>query len=222
MLKRPTTYDSEVFKEFNRLDEDNHQSVVHFYEQHKDDMITLNFDERFIILLSYSSSLYEINAYKKHLKVSDEIIERSIYHNIQFFNGEDIYLKTLYQKAKSYFHLHEYDSAKHIAQELVGMVPGHRLYSQLLNKCLIRQRPKLIKRILAAGVFLYLLSVVLVVVKILLIKPISEAGVQPMEFLRKGIFVAGISALLLGIVLHHFLAFIHIRKIKTQKKSKKI
>lgn len=218
MLKRPTTYDSAVFKEFNRLDEDNHQSVVHFYEQHKEDMMTLNFDERFIILLAYCNSLYEINAYKKHLRVSDEIVERSIYHNIQFFNGEDIYLKTLYRKAKSFFHLHEYDSAKHIAQELVKITPGNRSYAQLLNKCLIRQRPKLIKRILAMGVFLYLLSVLLVVVNILLVKPISEASVQPMELLRKGIFVAGIGSLLFGIFLHHFMAFLHIKKIKSQAK----
>ncbi len=220
MLKRPTTYDSEVFKEFNRLDEDNFQSVVHFYEQHKQDMITLNFDERFIILLAYSNSLYEINAYKKHLQVSDEIIERSIYHNIQFFNGEDIYLKTLHQKAKSYFHLHEYDSAQHIAQELVKIMPGHKPYTQLLNKCLIRQRPKVVKRILAAGVLLYLISVVLVVVNILLVKPISEVSVQPMEFLRKGIFIAGISALLFGIILHHAIAFIQIKRIKSKAKTK--
>jgi len=221
MLKRPTTYDSEVFKEFNRLDEDNFQSVVHFYEQHKEDMVTMNFDERFIIHLAYCNALYEVNSYKKHLKVSDEIIERSIYHNIQFFNGEDIYLKTLYQKAKSYFHLHEYESAQHVAQELVKILPGHSPYSQLLNKCLIRQRPKLIKRFLAGGVLLYLLSVVLIVVNILLVKPISEASVEPMEFLRKGIFLAGILVLLFGIVLHHFLAFLHIKKIKSQGKSKK-
>jgi len=221
MLKRPTTYDSEVFKEFNRLDEDNFQSVVHFYEQHKGDMMTLNFDERFIIHLSYCNSLYETNDYKKHLKVSDEIIERSIYNNIQFFNGEDIYMKTLHQKAKSFFHLHKYNASQHIAQELVKMNPGHKPFSQLLNKCLIRQRPILIKRVLAAGVLLYLLSVVLVVVNILLVKPISEVSVQPMEFLRKGIFIAGIGMLFFGIVLHHVLAFIQIRRVKLQAKTKK-
>lgn len=222
MLKRPDTYDSKVFLEFSRLDEENFRSVVHFFEKHQEEVVTMNFEERFIMLLTYSNALYEINAYKRHLRVADDIIELSITHNIQFFNGEDIYLKTLYQKAKSYFHLHEYESAEHVSSELVKMVPNQTSYSKLLNKCLIRQRPNFVKRMLASGVFLYLLSVVFVVINILIVKPSFPEYHWGMETTRISIFVGGIAMLILAMVLHHFSVFNRIRKIKRKAIEKKL
>ncbi len=222
MLKRPDTYDSKVFLEFSRLDEENFRTVVHFFEKNQEAVITMNFEERFIMLLTYANALYEINAYKRHLRVADEIIELSITHNIQFFNGEDIYLKTLFQKAKSYFHLHEYKASEHVSTELVKMVPNHSPYSKLLNKCLIRQRPAYVKNMLASGVFLYLLSVVFVVVNILVIKSLFPEYHPGMEVARIAIFVGGLSMLVLAMVLHHFNVFSHIRSIKHKAVDKKL
>lgn len=224
MLKRPTTYDSKVFLEFSRLDEENAPSVVHFFEQHQEEVLTMNFEERFIMLLTYANALYDVNSFEKHIIVADDIIELSIVHNIQFFNGEDIFLKTLFKKAKSYFQLHHYKKAEHVCRELVKLIPNHQPYSQLLRKSMIRQRPVLVKKMLATGVFLYLLSVVLIVINLLLVKPFSGPVLGMMVGFHKVVFMLGIGCLLSGVAIHHIGVYNHIRKFKRnalQKRAEK-
>ena len=166
MIKRTSTYDSKIFKEFTRLDKENHHSVVYFYELHEDEVLGMNLEERFVMLAGYANALFEINSFKRFCQTADRILEISISENIQFFNGEDIYLKTLFQKAKAHAALLDYPAAEHLASELTRLMPNHKSYYEFLFQCRVRQRPKSVKKLLNIGIILYLIGVALIIVDV--------------------------------------------------------
>lgn len=213
MLKNTSTYDSPIFREFKSLDRDNHHAVVHFYEEREREIGQLSFEEYFVCLVAYCNALFEIGAYRKLLRHADEVIELSIIHNKQFVQGEDVYLKALHQKSISFAHLHDYASAERILTELVKLQPQRRGNRKLLRKCLYRQRPLYVKRLFAAGVFLYLLSVVIVVINILIIDPFYSKLLNTTEMIRLGIFLSGVIALVSGETFYHFSVRLKVKRI---------
>lgn len=220
MLKNTSTYDSPIFREFKSLDRDNHHAIVHFYEEHEREIGQMTFDEYFVCLVAYCNALYEIGAYRKLLRHADEVIELSIMHNKQFVQGEDVYLKILLQKAVAFIRLHDYASAQRVLTELVKLQPNRRSHRKLLRKCMYRQRPIYVKRMFAAGVFLYLLSVVMVVVNILVIDPFYEQWLNTAEYARFSVFIAGVIALVAGESYYHFLVKFKVRRLVSQSIKK--
>ncbi|MEM6726524.1 MAG: hypothetical protein AAF598_20975 [Bacteroidota bacterium] len=213
MLKNTSTYDSPIFREFKSLDRDNQHEVVHFYEEHEKEIGQITFEEYFVCLVAYCTALYEIGAYRKLLRHADEVIEMSIVHNKQFVQGEDVYLKILLQKSIAFIRLHDYASAQRILTELVKLQPHRRMHRKLLRKCMYRQRPLYVKRLFAAGVFLYLLSVVMVVINILVIDPFYESWLNTAEYARFSVFIAGVIALVSGESYYHLSVKYKVRKL---------
>ncbi len=217
MIKRTTTYDSKVFKEFTRLDKENHHSVVHFYELHEDEVNGMNLEERFVMLVGYANALFEIDSFKRYCNVANEIIELSISQNIQFYNGEDVYLKTLFQKAKSHYSLLEYKDSEHIVKELTRMVPNHKPYHQLLFFSMLRQRPNGVKKLLNLGIVLYLIGVALIVVDVSLSYFIEK--IQFISPLYIALLSISVVTLLGGVLAHRVFVYFKVLQIRNKAKA---
>ncbi|MEM7102141.1 MAG: hypothetical protein AAF502_03345 [Bacteroidota bacterium] len=203
MLQQSSTYSAKILREFKNLDQDNYHAVVHFYEEHEREIAQIGIEEHFILLASYINALHEIGIYQKVLANADQMLQYSIIYNIQFHQGEDIYLKTLFQKATAQLYTHDYPSAQHSLEQLINIQPNYKPFRKLLLKSLLRQRPLVVKRMFAFGVILYLLSVVMVVVNILLVQPYYNEFVGLAEFWRGVVFVLSILVLVIGEVAHH-------------------
>lgn len=157
-----------MFRDFKTLDKRNYHSVVRFYEKYRMAILALPFDESFVMKLAYCTALFEVGRYEQHLKIADEIIESSILNNIQFYQGEDIYLKTLFQKANAQFELKNYEASEHILKELVKLSPRQKMYPKLLHRCYLKRSGKYLQNLQAIGIFMLLISAGFLVINVLI------------------------------------------------------
>lgn len=203
MIKKTHIQGSRVFRQFKELDKGEPRNVVNFFKLHEPSFNELEFREQNHLLAAYGDALFKLRLYKPYLKIADRLIKLSIIQNVRFVQGEDIYHKSLYQKGLAYFHLHDYIASAHIAKELIKMSPEQRSYRNLLRRCMIRQRPEWIKKVLFTGAVMYLLSVLLVILEFAIIARFYEDYQHDTEQIRIGVFVIGLLALTLGELVHH-------------------
>ncbi len=203
MIPNSSTYDSTIIQDFQNLDRENFYSVVHFYEARESEIAKIDLEERFLLKVYYSTALFETGAYQKMLLEADQILEESIIHNFRFIDGEDVFIKVLYQKGFSLACIHDYQAAEKVFHDLVKIQPKHAPYRKLLKKCILRQRPLYIKRMFALGVFFYLLSIVLIIVNLLIVESFYTNKLAEFEYARFGVFSVGLLLLFGGEVVHY-------------------
>jgi tetratricopeptide (TPR) repeat protein len=167
LIQKQSKSQSKVFRDFKTLDKRNYHSVVRFYEKYRMAILALPFDEAFVMKLTYCTALFEVGRYEQHLEVADEIIESSILNNIQFYQGEDIYLKTLFQKAKAQFELKNYEASKHILKELLKLSPRQKTYPKLLHRCYLKRSGQYLQNLQSIGIFILLISAGFLVINVL-------------------------------------------------------
>ena len=221
MLQKESRRQSKVFRNFRTLDTHNYHSIVYFYERHKKDMFDLSFDEAFTMLLHYCNALFEIGRYERQIQIADEIIQRSILNNIQFYEGEDIYIKTLFQKSKSHFHLEDYSTAEHILKELIKMSPFQMTFSKWLKKCIAEKQSRWVDYLEVSGVLLFIFSVISLLLNVLIIKHFyNEYTLYIYQFCIITLGLSG-SFYFLGIVFHRFQVNRAVKKIQLEAVNKK-
>jgi len=153
------TYSSKIFISFKAINHRDAKAIVRFYHQNKTRIHELRFYESFVLQLRYTSALHDLGAYEKHLLEADNIIYLSIDNNIQYYQGEDIYQKTLIEKAQSYYFLGDFKQAKHIYLELIKIAPNNKKYAKALMQVLLKTDANYIENILLSGVFTLLFSI---------------------------------------------------------------
>lgn len=221
MLKKDTTY--KVFRDFKRLDNQNHHSIVQFCEEHQKAIEELNDDEYFEIQVSYVNALFEIEAYHKHIKVAKGVIELSIIQNIQFINNEDVYLKMLYQKAISNLYTENIEQAIHISKELIKLEPQNKEYISLLNRCYMQDGLVFLHHLRTAGVLLFFLSIGIFIIKILIVEYFFQGAEPFVQILNTSTLILGSILLLAGLSIHRIKAYhqvnIFLKSLKKARKS---
>lgn len=214
MTQKQSKHQSRVFREFNALDKSNHHTMVRFYERHQRVIERLPFDEFFVLLVHYGTALFEVGQYDKHIKISDRIVELSIINNVQFYQGEDIYIRVLYQKAQSNFYIRDFAATQHICCELLKMQPYHKSYKKLLRKAVVMQSGRSYIRLQALAMVLFLLSVVILLVNIFVIKNFYIQYTSFVYQLVVGIMGASALTLTLSLVLEYLKVDRFVRSVK--------
>lgn len=192
------TYHSKIYRDFKAIAATEYRAVVRYFEENEKEICGLDFEEYFELLAAYTHALFEIGAYSKHLLMAPVVIEASIENNIHYYKGEDIYFKTLFQKAASFFNLHEYQKAAHILRELIKIDPYHSDSVAFLKKCERRQRPKLVRNTRAAAMFIFLISALVISFEVLFVRPFYKNFFDEVELLRTALFALGWLCLLSG------------------------
>lgn len=206
MLHRKTSQHSPVFKDFETLGKQNYHEIVHFCERNRDAMFQLNFDEFFIMELAHCNALFEMKYYKKHIFIANSIIELSILNNVQFYQGEDIYHKTLFQKAQAHKLINDVPQAIHIAKELLKMTPNSKEYHQFLKVCYTKSGTKLLENLKNYGALLCFVSAGLLVLNLLIVEPLFPQLIQPINIIVIIGFIIGGLSLVGGLTIHHWQA----------------
>ena len=204
MLHRKTTYQSPVFTDFETLGKRNYHEIVHFCERNRDAMNQLNFDEFFIMELAYCHSLFQMDMFEKHIKTANHVIKLSILNNVQFYEGEDIYHRTLFQKAQAHKALNELPEAIHITKELLKMNTVPKEYQQFLKLCFTKDGTPFLQNLRAYGVLIIFFAAGLLVLNILIIEPFFPMKVGLFNMISVSSLVVGGLALIGGLTIHHW------------------
>ena len=193
---------TKLYRDFKEIEVGAYHTIIRFYEAKKLTIARLNFDLYFDILVDYTNALFEVGAYTKHITVVQQVIQLSIEHNIQFYKGEDIYFKSLYQKAAAHYNLLEYDKAIHILKELIKIAPYHGLSILFLRKCKYRSQPGYIKIARATSIVLFLGAAIITAIEVMVIHPFSPVYTDIFEQFRLATLGLGLFVLI-GTFLYH-------------------
>ncbi len=221
MLKKTHIESSKAYREFRALNEQEPRAIMRYYKEHEKVFQELEFDEQNYILTVYADALFKLGSYQSYLKLADRIIEISIIDNVRFIQGEDIYRKTLFQKGYAYFYLHDYTAASYVAKELIKISPSYRPYTRLLQRCMIRQRPNYVKKLLGLGVGFYFLSVIFIIIEQLIIANFYNDVLAIAKLVRMGVFGLGLGAFIVGEGSHHWQIRNFIKDFRSKAKARK-
>jgi len=216
-----TFYHSRVYQEFKGIEQSEFRSIVRFFESRTDEIIHLEFNEYFELLLAYSEALFEIGTYHSFLTVADQAIAITIEQNIKYYHGEDVFFNILFKKAAAHYNLMEYGKAKHILKELIKMDSGNEITIRFLKKCSRQEKPAYLKSTRAISVFLFLLTAGIIAIELFLVRPFFAAYIDLIEIIRNVIFGAGWIILIAGDLFFRAQVNGRVNKYVTLVKNKK-
>ena len=195
-----TSLHSKTYNEFKEIDIHAYQLIVDFYAKREEDIQRLKFHEYFELHLAYIEALLETGLYQNLLKVCDETIEAVIQHNIQFYQGEDVYRKLLLRKSAAHYNLLEYHKAEFILKELIKMNPkdGHSI--RFFRKSQLHRPPSFVQNTRNVSLLLFLFTAMVICFEMAYFgfgKSQSEMGMI-IEIARNIVFLSGWLVLILG------------------------
>ncbi|MFK7934278.1 MAG: hypothetical protein AB8G22_12270 [Saprospiraceae bacterium] len=199
------TYRSKIYRDFQEIQQNSSwHSVTRFYEKNEGRILSLDFEEHFDLMLCYTGALFEIGAYRKHILMANTIIEISITQNIDHWNGDDIYTKTLFRKAASHYNLSEPKKCEHILRELIKMDPQDEDSITFLKRCLRNEQPKYIQYCRATAMFLFFAAALVICVEMLFVKNFMPNYTELTMDIRTGIFAIGLVIFVSGDLYHRW------------------
>ena len=216
-----TTYHSLLYRHFKEIAADNFRQIIRFCEDNENKIRYLEFEEYFDFRVAYVNALFEIGAYKKHLLFVDAVIEMVISHNIQVYNGQDIYRDMLFRKAASLYNLYDFDKCVYILRQLIRIDPEDKYAVQLLTVCLRRQSTFLLRLSRALAILLFLATAVIIFIEVMAVRPFFDRYTTDIELLRNLGFVSGLLVLGLGFLYHRLQAYYHVSHFVACVKSEK-
>ena len=196
---------SNLFQRFKLIPLSQHFALIRFFKQYESEIEQLPAAEHITILAYFVDALHEEGGQNQAvLQYSAELLQFSILHNLQFVEGEDIYLRTLYQKTVAHLRQNQIEKATKIAKQLLHLAPHSKIYRALLQDCLLLNRPNWVKNCFAVGILALAAAVALSVANILVLESfyyhISELSAS-IEFSFYGLSAA---ALILGLFGHYY------------------
>ncbi len=205
MTQHTATYPSQLYREFMEIEPGSYHQIIRFVEGHESELEYIYEEERFELLESYVSALFEVGAYRKHLHQIDRVIEEIMEHNIRFYKGEDVFQKMLFRKAASHFQLLEYEQAEFVLMELLRINPAYADAAQFLKKCRRVQRPRLLRQSKALSVLLFMLAALVIAVEVLVVRNFYPGYAGLVETTRLSLMGSGLIVLFGGDLIHRLL-----------------
>ena len=192
--ERPSRYRQQI----NRLRVDAHQAVRRYVEKHEKALRLLDQDEFYDILVIYLDALFECGEYAVFLSRVDEGIAMTVDRPVYGRREEELFHHLLYRKAAACFHSGAEQQCVHILRELLRLNPGHSLAARFLTRCETRTRPSSRQSIRALSIGLFLVTVLVLALETLWVRPFWPEVISSVVRCRNGLFLAGWMVLLGG------------------------
>ena len=196
MHRHSPIYYSKLYRDFCAIDALAPRELVYFYEKHERAISELDFQEYFDILVEYVEAQYRCESYETHILMAEVVVETSICHNIVLHHGEDIFQKMLFRKACSHFHLGAYRRGAVILRQLCRMRPSVVAYRKMLAIAVRLEKGDVMQNVRAATICCFFLATLVTLAEVLVIRNFFIAFQQTTEYVRLGLYGAGISGLL--------------------------
>lgn len=177
----PSTH--KIYLDYFRLAEDAWRERVRYYEENKEAIDALYFDEKIELDIDYLICLFEVGRYERFLRFVDPVIETVISENIFTYKGENIFNDLLFKKAACHYQLHQYPKSKDILRQLISMDTSNGMYIGLYSICNRKINNDLYLSIKATAMAALLIVCGITTARILL-EPLLDMYMQPFLYLR--------------------------------------
>jgi len=183
----------ELYTTFKETGQQSFRSIVDFWEEHHGDLYRLPLDKYFDLLNTYARALFELGKYKKFLASAEEILSLSFEYNLTHWEEKDVVIHILVKKAAAHFHLYELEAARKALMQVLTLSPEHSTARHLLQRCVHRENRSRKQVWRAITILLMLAAALSVAVELIVIRPFFPVFVEGVEYIRIGLFVAGLS-----------------------------
>lgn len=146
-----------LYNKYLYLDDKAYYDKKRFFEKNELEIANMKLADAIWIEEGYLDALYMTNDYGKFCKRSQKFLEKLIYHNISYFNEEQLFEKILHRRAVSYYRLRQYENSIHNAKELIKINPDRKDTRKVLFYA-IRSSHKKTLKIIKAGFIVFFLS----------------------------------------------------------------
>lgn len=223
-----TEYDHSIFDQFLAIESGAHRDIVHFYEDHRDHLNSLDTLKRFEIQICYVEALFEMGKYKEVLFNVDDAIETAIVYDYSRLFGVDIYFNLLLKKAVSLFQLHKVEESAIVTKQLLSMSPEEPNVRFFFKEILLFQCRKLVLPTRVFFISGLITTTFLMAFELLIIWPFYEELGATITKIRNLLFLFSVLIFVSGeasrFLLMEWQSFIHFNLVKkynvTKKKSK--
>jgi hypothetical protein len=207
------THLSSLFQMFRLIPLSQHFALIRFFKQHEKEIEQLPTEEHITMLAYFVDALHQEGGQDTALiKNAEDLLQLSILHNLQFVDGEDIYLRTLYQKTIAHLRLNQLEKATKIARQLLHLAPHSRQYRQLLQECLLLNRPNWVKNCFGLGIFALAAAISFSVTNILFIESFYYNWLIISQLFEFSAYGLSVLFLLAGLFGHYYFVQMQVKK----------
>ena len=204
---------TQLFQQFRLIPLSQHFALIRFFRQHEPEIEQLAAAEHLTMLAYFVDALHQEGGQELMLIAhAEELLQLSILHNLQFVDGEDIYLRSLYQKTVAHLRLNEIEKATKIAKQLLHLAPHSRQYKFLLQDCLLLNRPNWVKNCFALGVFALAAAVAFSVTNILFVESFYYSWLETSQVFEFSAYSASAFCLIAGLFGHYYFVQMQVKK----------
>jgi len=204
---------SNLFQMFRLIPLSQHFALIRFFKQHEAEIEQLPAEEHITMLAYFVDALHQEGGQDALLiKNAEELLQLSILHNLQFVDGEDIYLRTLYQKTIAHLRLNQLEKATKIARQLLHLAPHSRQYKHLLQECLLLNRPTWVRNCFGLGIFALAAAIAFSVTNILFIESFYHNWLEISQLFEFSTYGLSAAFLLIGLFGHYYFVQMQVRK----------
>lgn len=150
-----------LYNKYLYLDDNAYYDKKRFFEQNEADIQNMKLSDVLWIESGYLQALFMTNDYGKFCKRSQDFLEKLIFHNISYFNEEQIFEKILHQRAAAYYQLKDYEKSIHNAKELLKINPERKDTSKILFYAMRSSHVKTLKTVKAGFMVFFIFSGIL-------------------------------------------------------------
>lgn len=206
-MKEETAYSVEIFKEYQRIAEDNAAQKISFYKKNESFLSKVPLNEKVEIVLDFQKALFQNGHFNEYLSRCDDIINALFDSDLFPVFRKDAVQKLLFHKAGCLLNLVRLDESEQTMKTLVRMSDTrNKLYSSLLYQ--IFKGKRLLLKFQARGlvIALILTSAILSVHSAFVIKPFYPESFLSFKAWTIGLFALGTLIWLSFIMYNHFLS----------------
>ncbi len=220
-----TEYDHSIFDQFLAIESGAHREIVHFYEDHRDQLNTLDTLKRFEIQVCYVEALFEMGKYKEVLFNIDDTIETAIVFDYSRLFGVDIYFNLLLKKAVALFQLHKVEESSILTKQLLSMSPEEPNVRFFFKEILLFQCRKLVLPTRVFFISGLITTTFLMAFELLVIWPFYEELGPTITKIRNLLFLFSVLIFISGeasrFLLMEWQSFMHFNFVKKHNVIKK-
>ena len=186
---------SDFYFKYHRIGSNAFRDKVRYYEDNKDQIHYLSYEERVDVDLDYILCLFEIGKYHKFLSKADALIEVVIIDNIFTYNGLNIYNDLLFKKAACLFNTGQYNQSEKVIKAILNLDEENKSARALFAKCKRKKGRDWYEGTKALAVVMFLSAISIALAELLVIKPFYNQFLYSFSFLKISCLVLGILAL---------------------------
>lgn len=160
-----------LYRNFKAIDAADYHGIIRYFEQHEDELRTLDDSEYFDCAYTYTEALCSVGFYGQAIVMLDHLIEQVILQNMTHWGGQDILARLLSRKAEALVQQRQWPAAEHVLREYLKLYPSNRSGWRLLRKCLLHQRPPWLRRSWAVCVGLVFAALAVAAAELFVVRP---------------------------------------------------